>query len=81
MKEINIVYSLAGSYRYPVDLDEYEEDILDTYGKPWEELTKGEKLEFVYELGIELFETAEAESDYPLEAVESYEDGDEDFYF
>ena len=80
MREIDIMYEIVGSYRHTVDLDEYEEDILDRYGKPWDELTEDERLEFAYNLGIELLQTAEAESDYSLGTVEGYEDGDEDFW-
>lgn len=46
MKEINILYRIASSYSYPVDLDEYEQDILDRYEKTWDELTKDEGEEF-----------------------------------
>lgn len=80
MKEINIMYRIASSYSYPVDLDEYKQDILDRYEKPWGELTKDEKDEFIYDLGIELAETVEEESDRAIETVDGYEDGGKLFF-
>ena len=76
MASVDIKYAIVGSYSYRVDLDEYTDDILDEYGKPWEELTDDEKDEFMYELGNELYQTAEAESDYSLGEIESWEDED-----
>lgn len=74
MASVDIKYAIVGSYNYTVDLDEYADDILDKYGKPWEELTDDEKDEFMLELGYELHQTAEAESDYSLAEVECWQD-------
>ena len=76
MASVNIRYSIVGSYCYTVDLDEYADDILDEYEKPWEELSDDEKDEFMLELGYQLYQTAEAESEYSLGEVESWEDED-----
>ena len=71
---VNILYEVVGSYSFTVDLDEYEDDILDRYGKPWEDLLDWEKDDFMYDLGHELYQTAEAESEYSLGQIESWED-------
>ena len=76
MAIVNIKYAIVGSYCYTVDLDEYADDILDGYGKPWEELSDDEKDEFMLGLGYELHQTADVESDYSLGEVESWEDED-----
>lgn len=74
MASVNISYAIVGSYSYTVDLDEYADDILNEYEKPWEELSDDEKDEFMLELGYQLYQTAEAESEYSLAEVESWED-------
>jgi hypothetical protein len=71
---VDILYEVVGSYPHTVDLDEYEDDILEKYGKPWEELSDSEKDEFIYDLGHELYQVAESESEYSLGQVESWED-------
>ena len=73
MASVDILYEVIGSFPYTVDLDKYEDDILDRYGKPWEELSDSEKDDFIYDLGYELYQTAEAESDYSLGEVESWQ--------
>ena len=72
--EVDILYEVVGSYPFTVDLDEYEDDILDEYGKPWEELSDSEKDEFLLELGYRLYQTAECESDYSLGQIEGWND-------
>lgn len=74
MAKVDIRYDIVGSYSYTVDLDEYADDILDEYGKPWEELSDDEKDEFMYGLGNELCQTAEAECDYSLGEIWSWND-------
>jgi hypothetical protein len=80
--EVEILYEIVGSYHHTVNLDEYADDILDEYGKPWEELSDDEKNEFMLELGHQLYHTAEAESDYSLGAVEAWvaEDNTENWF-
>lgn len=72
--EVDILYEVVGSYPFTVDLDEYEDEILDEYGKPWEELSDSEKDEFLLELGYRLYQTAEYESDYSLGQIEGWND-------
>ena len=72
--KIDILYDVVGSYPFTVDLDEYEDDILDKYGRPWEELSDSEKDDFIYDLSYELYQTAEAESEYSLGQVDGWND-------
>lgn len=74
--KVDILYEVVGSYPLEVDLDGYEDDILDEYGKPWEELSDDEKDEFLYDLGHELYQRAESESEYSLGSIEGWDDED-----
>jgi len=71
---VDILYEVVGSYPHTVDLDEYEDEIFEKYEKPWEELSDNEKDEFLYDLGHELYQVAESESEYSLGKIEGWED-------
>jgi hypothetical protein len=72
--KVDILYEVVGSYPFEVDLDEYEDDILDEYEKPWEELSDSEKDEFLCNLGYDLYNAAESESYYSLGQIEGWND-------
>lgn len=70
---ISLMYDIIGSYPYTIDLEDYFDE--DEYGKPWEELTKEEKDDFLYDLSCQLHPYAERElSDWSLGDMESWEE-------
>lgn len=72
--KVDILYEVVGNFPLEVDLDEYEDDILDRYEKPWEELSDSEKDEFILDLAYELYQTAECESDYSIGGIDGWDD-------
>lgn len=71
--KITLMYDIIGSYPYEINLEDYFDE--KEYGKPWEELTKEEKDEFLFDLGIDLRYEAEKElGDWSLGEMEDWEE-------
>lgn len=71
--KITLMYDIVGSYPYEIDLEDYFDE--EEYGKPWEELAKEEKDEFLFDLGDKLQYDAEREfGDWSLGEMEDWEE-------
>ncbi len=71
--KITLMYNIIGNYPYEINLEDYFDE--EEYGKPWEELTKEEKDEFLFDLGLDLHYDAEREfSDWNLGEMEDWEE-------
>jgi hypothetical protein len=71
--KINLMYDIVGSYPYEIELKDYFDE--EEYGKSWEELTKEEKDDFLFNLGDELQYKAEREfGDWSLGVMEDWEE-------
>lgn len=71
---VDIEYSIVGNHRHRVDLDDYADEIFDTYGMTWEELSDDERDEFIKDLGYLMFGAAESECEYTLGDIEAWEE-------
>lgn len=70
---VSLFYDIVGSYPYEIEIEEYFDE--EEYGKPWEELTKAEKDDFLRDLGAELQYEAEREfGDWSLGGMEYWEE-------